>query len=304
MKDKVTIHTLKRQKSAGQKICMVTAYDATFSRILDDAGADVLLVGDSLGMVVQGHPSTLPVTMEHMIYHTAIVSRAARRAHVVGDLPFMSYQVSAEEAVRNAGRLVSEGGAHAVKLEGGAEFADVISRIVRASIPVMGHIGLTPQSVHKMGGYIVQGRDEETAHRLLDDALALERAGCYALVLEGIPGDLAAQITERLTIPTIGIGAGIGCDGQVLVSYDLLGMNPDFKPKFVKRYADLYGGIKGAAEAFFAEVRAETFPDEAHSFKSTAIRLVASNPHPKRAAGEAEAAESGEKTGPIYGVPV
>jgi 3-methyl-2-oxobutanoate hydroxymethyltransferase len=299
VKDKVTIHTLKKLKQIGQKICMVTAYDATFARILDEAGADVLLVGDSLGMVVQGHPSTLPVTLEQMIYHSAAVSRAAKRAHVVGDMPFMSYQVTADEAVRNAGRLVAEGGVSSVKLEGGSEFAGTIHRVVRASIPVMGHIGLTPQSVHKMGGYVVQGRDEQTANKLLDDAVSLEQAGCYALVLEGIPMELAREITGRLTIPTIGIGAGVGCDGQVLVCYDLLGMNPDFKPRFVKQYADLYGQIRGAAEGFFSEVRAETFPDEAHSFKSQTIRLVASNPAP------AEPAESrDEKIGPIYGVPV
>ena len=299
MKDKVTIHTLKRLKQIGQKICMVTAYDATFSRIFDDAGADVLLVGDSLGMVVQGHSSTLPVTLEQMIYHSAAVSRAAKRAHVVGDMPFMSYQVTAEEATRNAGRLVSEGGVSSVKLEGGSEFAGTVHRLVRASIPVMGHIGLTPQSVHKMGGYVVQGRDEQAAHKLLDDAVSLEQAGCYSLVLEGIPMELAREITERVTIPTIGIGAGVGCDGQVLVCYDLLGMNPDFKPKFVKPYADLYGQIRGAAESFFAEVRAEAFPDEAHSFKSQTIRLVASNPSPAKSA---EARD--EKIGPIYGVPV
>ena len=301
MKDKVTIHTLKKMKQAGQKICMVTAYDATFSRILDDAGADVLLVGDSLGMVVQGHSSTLPVTLDQMVYHSAAVSRAAKRAHVVADLPFMTYQVSWEEAVRNAGRLVVEGGAAAVKLEGGAEFAETISRIVRASIPVMGHIGLTPQSVHKMGGYIVQGRDEETAKKLVDDAIAFEQAGCYSLVLEGIPMDLAKEITSRLTIPTIGIGAGVGCDGQVLVCYDLLGMNPDFKPKFVKHYANHYGGIREAAEAYFSEVRGGTFPDEAHSFKSPGIRLVASNPNPNPGS---PSAERDEKVGPVYGVPV
>jgi 3-methyl-2-oxobutanoate hydroxymethyltransferase len=300
VQDKVTIHTLKKLKQIGQKICMVTAYDATFSRILDDAGADVLLVGDSLGMVVQGHPSTLTVTLDQMIYHSSAVSRAAKRAHVVGDMPFMSYQITPEEAVRNAGRLVSEGGVSAVKLEGGVEIADTVARVVRASVPVMGHIGLTPQSVHKMGGYVVQGRDEDAAKRLLDDAVALEQAGCYALVLEGIPMELAQQITARLSIPTIGIGAGVACDGQVLVCYDLLGMNPDFKPKFVKRYANLYGGIREAAEGFFAEVRGEAFPDEAHSFKSKSIRLVASNPDP----APAQPGERDEKVGPIYGVPV
>ncbi|MBI3182446.1 MAG: 3-methyl-2-oxobutanoate hydroxymethyltransferase [Myxococcales bacterium] len=305
MKDKVTIHTLKKLRQIGQKICMVTAYDATFARVLDDAGADVILVGDSLGMVVQGHDSTLPVTLEQMIYHCRAVTRAAKRAHVVGDMPFMSYQVSAEEAVRNAGRLVAEGGVGSVKLEGGQEFCETVAKLVRASIPVMGHIGLTPQSVHKMGGYLVQGRDEETARRLLADAIALEQAGVYALVLEGVPLELAQQITDRLAIPTIGIGAGVHCSGQVLVCYDLLGMNPDFKPKFVKRYADLYGGIRGAAETFFREVRAEAFPDEDHSFKSKTIRLVASNPDVKPAEREEKPALAPvEGQGPIYGVPV
>jgi 3-methyl-2-oxobutanoate hydroxymethyltransferase len=248
-------------------------------------------------MVVQGHDSTLPVTMDQMVYHCRSVTRGTKRAHVVGDLPFLSYQTSVEEAVRNAGRLVAEGGVGSVKLEGGAEFADTIRAIARASIPVMGHLGLTPQSVHKMGGYVVQGRDDETARKIFQDALALERAGAYAVVLEGVPLELAEQITQRLTIPTIGIGAGVHCDGQVLVCYDLLGMNPDFKPKFVKRYANLHGGIKEAAEAFFGEVRAETFPDEEHSFKSKALRLVASN-------AEAEPQDKDEGRGPVYGVPV
>jgi 3-methyl-2-oxobutanoate hydroxymethyltransferase len=303
-KDKVTIHTLKKLKVAGQKICMVTAYDATFGRILDEAGADVVLVGDSLGMVIQGHDSTLPVTMDQMVYHSRAVTRGVKRAHVVGDLPFMSYQGSWEDAVRNAGRLVAEGGVGSVKLEGGEEFAEIISRIVRASVPVMGHLGLTPQSVHKMGGYVVQGKDEQQARKILQDAIALERAGCYALVLEGVPLELAGQITQRLSIPTIGIGAGLHCDGQVLVCYDLLGMNPDFKPRFVKRYADLYGQIKGAAEAFFGEVRTQAFPDEAHSFKSKTIHLVASNPEvPPASPGEEGKAADGEKV-QIYGVPV
>ena len=293
--NKVTIHTLKKQKLAGQKICMVTAYDATFARILDEAGADVLLVGDSLGMVVQGNDSTLPVTMDQMLYHSKAVTRGAQRAHVVGDMPFMSYQNSVDEAVRNAGRLISEGNVGSVKLEGGTEFAEVISRIVRASIPVMGHIGLTPQSVHKMGGYIVQGRDEDTARKLVEDAVALEQAGCYALVLEGVPLELAKTITSRLSIPTIGIGAGKHCDGQVLVCYDLLGLNPNFKPKFVKRYADGYATVSQAAQTFFTEVRAGSFPDEDHSFRSTTMRLVASNP-------DVQTTEQ-EKSG-VYGVPV
>ena len=296
MKDTVTIHTLKKLKTAGQKICMVTAYDATFARIFDEAGADVLLVGDSLGMVVQGHDSTLPVTMDQMVYHSRAVTRGTKRAHVVGDLPFMSYQNGIEDAVRNAGRLVAEGGVGSVKLEGGQEFADVISRIVRASIPVMGHLGLTPQSVHKMGGYVVQGRDEDTARRLVEDAVALEQAGAYALVLEGVPLELGKQITARLSIPTIGIGAGKFCDGQVLVSYDLLGLNPDFKPKFVKRYANLYESVMDAAKTFFSEVRSSHFPDEDHSFRSANMRLVASNP-------DVHVGERDEKSG-VYGVPV
>jgi 3-methyl-2-oxobutanoate hydroxymethyltransferase len=298
MKDKVTIHSLKRLKQIGQKICMVTAYDAAFARIFDQAGADSILVGDSLGMVIQGRDSTLSVTMDQMIYHCAAVTRGAARAHVVGDLPFMSYQASTADAVRNAGRLLSEGGVAAVKLEGGAEFADIIAQIVRASIPVMGHLGLTPQSVHKMGGFLVQGRDEQAARRILQDAIALEQAGCYALVLEGIPLELAKLITEKLSIPTIGIGAGPHCDGQVLVCYDLLGMNPDFRPKFVKRYANLHQGIYQAAQSFFDEVRSESFPAEEHSFQSKPIRLVASNPDPE------PAAERDERTGPVYGVPV
>ncbi len=296
MKDKVTIHSLKRLKQIGQKICMVTAYDAAFARIFDEAGADVILVGDSLGMVVQGHDSTLPVTMDQMVYHCAAVTRGAKRAHVVGDLPFMSYQTSVDEAVKNAGRLVAEGRAESVKLEGGEEFAETVERIVRASIPVMGHLGLTPQSVHKMGGYLVQGRDEQSARRILHDAVALQQAGCYALVLEGVPLELGQAITEKLSIPTIGIGAGPHCDGQVLVCYDLLGMNPDFKPKFVKQYANLHEGIHQAAQTFFSEVRSEAFPDEAHSFKSKTIRLVASNPDPE------PASERDEKA--VYGVPV
>ncbi|MFL5322379.1 MAG: 3-methyl-2-oxobutanoate hydroxymethyltransferase [Myxococcaceae bacterium] len=290
-------------KSSGRKICMVTAYDATFSRIFDDAGADMLLVGDSLGMVVQGNDSTLPVTMDQMVYHSRAVSRAAKRAHVVGDMPFMSYQSTVEEAVRNAGRLVAEGGVGSVKLEGGQEFADVIRAITRASIPVMGHLGLTPQSVHKMGGYVVQGKDEDAAQKILADAITLEQAGCYALVLEAVPLELAKQISERLSIPTIGIGAGVHCDGQVLVCYDLLGLNPDFKPKFVKRYANMYEGVLDSSKTFFEEVRAGTFPDRDHSFSAPVaqkpVRLVASNKSPERSEDE-----GAEKVGPIYGVPV
>ena len=292
MKDKVTIHTLKRMKQAGQKIGMLTCYDASFASIFDAAGADVLLVGDSLGMVIQGEKSTLPVTMDQMVYHTKIVSRATKRAHVVGDLPFMSYQASTNEAVKNAGRLVAEGGAESVKLEGGEDFAEVIEKIVRAGIPVMGHLGLTPQSVHRMGGYVVQGRDQDQAQQLLRDARAVEQAGCFALVLEGIPLDLARQITHSLSIPTIGIGAGIHCDGQVLVSYDLLGMNPDFAPKFVKRFANLHEVVTNAVQSYLGEVRSQAFPTEAQSFRGGPVRVVKTD------------ADGEEKAGPVYGVPV
>jgi 3-methyl-2-oxobutanoate hydroxymethyltransferase len=263
---KTTIQTLQQMKFRGEKIAMLTAYDATFARIFDAAGVDAILVGDSLGMVIQGRENTLGVTLEEMIYHGRAVTRGAWRAHVVGDLPFLSYQVSPEEAVRNAGRLVKEGRVEAVKLEGGAEFSETIRLIDRAGIPVLGHIGLTPQSIHKLGGFRVQGRDEDQAERLLQDARALQEAGCYAIVLEGIPATLAKRITESLDIPTIGIGAGIFCDGQVLVCYDLLGMDELFKPKFVKRYENLHSRIGEAVRAFVSDVRERDFPMEEHSF--------------------------------------
>ncbi|MBI5549812.1 MAG: 3-methyl-2-oxobutanoate hydroxymethyltransferase [Deltaproteobacteria bacterium] len=289
---KITVHTLRQMKQGGEKIGVLTAYDAAFAHLFDEAGVEVLLVGDSLGMVIQGEKSTLPVTMDQMVYHCRAVSRAVRRAHVVGDMPFMSYQASEEDAVRNAGRLVAEGGAESVKLEGGQEFAATVERIVRAGIPVMGHVGLTPQSVHKMGGFVVQGRDEQTAKRLLADAQALERAGAYALVLEGIPSELAREITVRLSIPTIGIGAGVHADGQVLVCYDMLGMNPDFAPKFLKRFAELFQVIGGATKQYLAEVKAGQFPAEAHSFHSRTLQLIAED--------EPEAKERG----PLYGGPI
>jgi 3-methyl-2-oxobutanoate hydroxymethyltransferase len=262
----VTVLDLARMKSEGNKITMLTSYDATFARLVDRAGVDVILVGDSLGMVVQGKPNTLQVTVDHMAYHGAAVTRAVQRAHVVVDMPFMSYHVSVEDAVRNAGRLVQEGGAHSVKLEGGVERAEVIRAIVDAQIPVMGHVGLTPQSFHSQGGFKVQGRGDAAARKLMEDALAVQEAGAYALVLEGIPAELAAEVSEALTIPTIGIGAGNGCDGQVLVIYDLLGLEEDFKPKFVKRYAELGGVVQGAIGTFIDEVRTGAFPDADHSF--------------------------------------
>jgi 3-methyl-2-oxobutanoate hydroxymethyltransferase len=263
---RVTIHTLRQMKERGEKITVLTAYDATFARLLDEGGADVLLVGDSLGMVIQGHETTLPVTLDEMSYHCRAVARGARRAHVVGDLPFMTYQGSIEQGMISAGKLMKEGGCHSVKLEGGAVHAELVRRLVGAGIPVMGHIGLTPQSFHQLGGFKVQGRDPKGRERLIADARALEEAGVYAIVLEAIPADIAADITEAVSIPTIGIGAGLGCDGQVLVSYDMLGMDESFKPRFVRRFATLGQTIKDAVAGYVQEVRAGTFPSDAESF--------------------------------------
>jgi 3-methyl-2-oxobutanoate hydroxymethyltransferase len=277
-KKHVTIHELRRMKETGEKIAVVTAYDSTAARLVDAAGVDAILVGDSLGMVVQGHESTLPVTLDQMIYHSAAVrrglSRATGRPHLVGDLPFGSYQASADDAVRSAMRFVAEGGVEAVKLEGGFEYVEVVRRIVRAGVPVMGHIGLTPQSVHKMGGYVVQGKESDKAQQILRDARALEAAGCYAIVLECIPAELARIVTGQLRIPTIGIGAGPHCDGQVLVVTDLLGMDDAFTPKFVKRFAEVGAAVRAAVAGYVTEVKASTFPDDAHSFHSSSVRLV------------------------------
>ncbi|MBS1117820.1 MAG: 3-methyl-2-oxobutanoatehydroxymethyltransferase [Deltaproteobacteria bacterium] len=263
---KVTIQTLRQMKQRGEKIAMLTAYDATFARLLDEAGTDVLLVGDSLGMVVQGHETTLPVTLEEIAYHCRAVVRGARRAHVVGDMPFMSYQASYEQGVTNAGRLMKEGTCHSVKLEGGAVHAELVHRLVAAGIPVMGHIGLTPQSFHQLGGFKVQGRDVGGRERLLSDARTLEEAGVYSIVLEAIPADIAREITQSLSIPTIGIGAGTQCDGQVLVSYDALGMDETFKPRFVRRYETLGQRIKDAVAHYIEDVRTGAFPSDAESF--------------------------------------
>lgn len=262
---KVTVKTLAHMKAAGEKLVMVTAYDVTFARLLDRAGVDLLLVGDSLGMVIQGQATTLPVTMDDIVYHTRAVARGVERAHIVADMPFLSYQASLEEGLRNAGRLLKEG-AHAVKLEGGVEVAELVERCVRFGIPVMGHLGLTPQSVHAMGGYRVQGRDEASRQRVFMGAQALAAAGAYALVLEGIPSDLAGEVTRSIEIPTIGIGAGPLCDGQVLVCYDLLGLDEEFQPKFVKRYEQLGKRIREAAACFAQEVREGLFPTAEQSF--------------------------------------
>jgi 3-methyl-2-oxobutanoate hydroxymethyltransferase len=263
-------------------LVMVTAYDATFARLVDACDVDIVLVGDSLGMVVQGHEHTLEVTVDEMVYHARCVRRGLRYAHLTVDMPFMSYQESPELAVHNAGRLIKQGGAASVKLEGGAQVVPAIERIVGAGIPVMGHLGLTPQSVHAFGGFKVQARDKAAAERLRSEAIALERAGCFAIVLEGIPAPLATEVSAALTIPTIGIGAGNGCDGQVLVMQDLLGLDDGFQPKFVKRYANLAEPIREAFSAFAADVRARTFPGPEHSFGPKQV------PVPVRAAPDPE----------------
>jgi len=259
----VTVPEFRAAKSRGTKLAVVTAYDYTSARLCDEAGVDCILVGDSLGMVIQGHPTSLPVTLDEMLYHTKCVVRGVRRALVVVDMPFMTYQVSPKQAVRNAGRLLKEGGAHAVKLEGGVRMQATVKACVDAGIPVMGHVGLTPQAVHQLGGFKVQRNGDE----LLADAAAVEKAGAFSLVVESVPADLGAKITSSVSIPTIGIGAGAGCDGQVLVFHDLLGLYPDFKPKFAKRYADLGTQVKSAVEAYCKEVRDGTFPAAEHTFR-------------------------------------
>ena len=274
MKDKrKTAADLRRMKSKQEPITMVTGYDATFARLIDEAGADAILVGDSLGMVIQGEETTLPVTLDDIIYHTRAVVRGSKKAHVVADMPFMSYQADVAEGVRNAGRLLKEAAAQAVKVEGGKEIAPLVKRMVAAGIPVMGHIGLTPQSVHTMGGFKVQGRTVAAAEQILEDAHALEDAGAYSIVLEGVPVELSRMITDALSIPTIGIGAGIACDGQVLVIYDLLGMIQGFRPKFVKTYANLAGVIKDAVATYKSDVVDGQFPAEEHTFHA-AERLL------------------------------
>jgi 3-methyl-2-oxobutanoate hydroxymethyltransferase len=263
---RVTVRSLRASKRTGEPFTMLTAYDHTFARIFDAAGIDVLLVGDSLGNVIQGQDTTLPVTLDESIYHTRLVARGADRSMVVGDMPFGSYQVSPEDAVRNSIRMIKEGGAHAVKLEGGSAMLATTRRIVDAGIPVMGHVGLTPQSVHSMGGLRVQGRGEKGRSRVIEDAIAVQEAGAFAIVLEGIPADLAKEITQTLSIPTIGIGAGVDCDGQVLVMHDLLGLG-DWAPSFVKQYANVGQIVSQAARAFADEVTNRKFPDEEHSYR-------------------------------------
>lgn len=264
---KNTSVTFKESKKNGEKLTMLTAYDYTTAKLLDESGVDSILVGDSLGMVVLGYDDTLSVTMEDMIHHSAAVARGAKNALIVTDMPFMSYQTSVYDAVVNAGRLVKEGKAQAVKLEGGIEFCEHIKAIVKASIPVCAHIGLTPQSINAFGGFKVQGKGKEEAQRLLDEARAVEEAGAFAVVLECVPAKLAKKISESISIPTIGIGAGAGCDGQVLVYQDMLAMYSDFKPKFVKQYAQIGSVMKDAFRQYIDEVKSGAFPSKEHTFK-------------------------------------
>jgi 3-methyl-2-oxobutanoate hydroxymethyltransferase len=266
---KITIHTLRLKKSRGEPITMLTAYDYPTALAIDRAGIDVILVGDSLGMVVLGYENTLPVTMEDMLHHCRAVARAVSSALLIGDMPFMSYQISASEALRNAGRFLQEAGMDAVKLEGGRERVEAVRAIVGAGIPVMGHLGLTPQSVHQLGGFRPQGKTAAIARRLSEDALLLQEAGCFSLVLESVPARLAELISKQLEIPTIGIGAGVGCDGQVLVTHDLLGLFGRFTPKFVKKYANLHAEMTRAFAEYKNDVLSKTFPTSAHSVEIT-----------------------------------
>ena len=273
---RVTIRTFQEMKRRGEKIAMLTAYDYTSAKILESASIPLLLVGDSLGQVVLGYDSTVPVTMDEMIHHVRAVVRGTTTAHVVADMPFMSFQADRREAVRNAGRLLKEGGAQSVKLEGGARTAETVSRIVESGIPVMGHVGLTPQSVNQLGGYRVQGRSPKAAVQLMEDVRALEDAGAYSIVLELLPAPLAADITDRLSVPTIGIGAGPGCDGQVQVFHDLMGLFTDFVPKHTRRYAALADAIRDAAAGYAADVQAQSFPSARESFDMDEAILAAS----------------------------
>jgi 3-methyl-2-oxobutanoate hydroxymethyltransferase len=268
-----TINDLRAWKAEGRRFAMLTAYDYPTSRILDQAGIPVLLVGDSVADNVLGHETTLPVTMEEMLHHTRAVARGAREALVVGDMPFLSYQVSDQEAVRNAGRFLKEGGAHAVKLEG--PLVELTERLSSRGIPVMGHLGLTPQSVHAMGGYRVQARTEEAAGRLVEDAHGLEKAGVFAMVLEGVPAKVAERVTESVAVPTIGIGAGPGCDGQVLVYHDLLGIHTGHVARFVKRYAEIHDAMVAGVSSYADEVRTGRFPDSSHGYSIDPDELAA-----------------------------
>jgi 3-methyl-2-oxobutanoate hydroxymethyltransferase len=266
-RDKVTTQTIVDMKRHGEKISMLTAYDYTMAGIVDSSGVDVILVGDSASNVMAGYETTVPMTMEHMIYHTACVVRGVDRALVIADLPFMSYQVTTKEALISAGRMMKEAGAHAVKLEGGEPIAATVKRIVDAGIPVMGHLGLTPQSIYKFGTYKVRAKEEEEARQLLKDAKILEEAGVFSIVLEKIPSGLAKKVTESVSVPTIGIGAGSECDGQVLVLHDMLGLNKDFSPRFLRRYADLHTSMSDAVKHYIQDVKSGEFPNENEQYK-------------------------------------
>lgn len=265
--EKVTTQTVVEMKRNGEKISMLTAYDYTMAGIIDSAGVDVILVGDSASNVMAGFDTTVPMTIEHMIYHTSCVVRGVDRALVIADLPFMSYQVTAKEALINAGRMMKEAGAHAVKLEGGKPIAPTVKRIVDAGIPVMGHLGLTPQSIYKFGTYKVRAKEDEEAEQLLKDAKVLEKAGVFSIVLEKIPAPLAKKVTASVSVPTIGIGAGPHCDGQVLVLHDMLGLNKDFSPRFLRRYADLHQSMSDAVKHYIRDVKSGDFPDESEQYK-------------------------------------
>ena len=262
---KITTSVIREKKIKGEKITMLTAYDYATAIVLDESGVDIILVGDSLGMVVLGYDSTLPVTMEDMLHHTKAVARGTKRALVIADMPFLSYQVSTEEALRNAGKFLKEAGAQGVKLEGGREIADLIRKITSIGIPVMAHLGLTPQSVHQLGGYKIQGKDDATAKKLIEDARMIEEAGAFSVVLECVPAALAGKISQAIAIPAIGIGAGVNCDGQVLVINDMLGMFERFTPKFVKKYCNLNAQMKEGVKKYIDEVKSGAFPDEEHS---------------------------------------
>jgi 3-methyl-2-oxobutanoate hydroxymethyltransferase len=263
---RVTTNTVMGMKSKGERIAMLTAYDFSMARILDEAGIDILLVGDSASNVMAGHETTLPITLDQMIYHAQSVVRAVKRALVVVDLPFGTYQANSEVALSSAIRIMKESGAHAVKLEGGVEMEESIARILRAGIPVMGHLGLTPQSIYKFGTYTVRAKEEAEADRLRSDAKLLDQLGCFALVLEKIPAKLATEVTASIDIPTIGIGAGAGTDGQVLVTHDMIGITKDFKPRFLRRYLELFDSIQHATEQYIADVKSKDFPNELEQY--------------------------------------
>ena len=264
---RITVRSLQKMKNEGDKFTMLATYDYFTAKLLDEAGVDLLLVGDTLGMAFGGKETTLSVLLDHVAYHAEIVSRASKRAMVIGDMPFLTYQVNPDQAVANAGRLMQESHVHGVKLEGGRSMIPVVKRILQAGIPVMGHLGLTPQSVHRFGGFLVQGKDDESAQRLKQAAKALEEAGCFSIVLEAVPSELAAEVTDMLSIPTIGIGAGVHCDGQVLVAPDMLGIT-GFKTKYLRQYADVAGTIRAAAESFVKDVKSGDFPTADESYKA------------------------------------